>query len=39
MRNRLIFTQILQAAHSTIVDDVYRGVVIPAGSVIMANAW
>ncbi|KAF4617261.1 hypothetical protein D9613_005667 [Agrocybe pediades] len=27
------------AAHSTLVDDVYRGIAIPAGSVIMANTW
>lgn len=27
------------AAHSTLVDDVYRGITIPAGSVLMANAW
>ncbi|KDR69562.1 hypothetical protein GALMADRAFT_77321 [Galerina marginata CBS 339.88] len=27
------------AAHSTLVDDVYDGITIPAGSVVMANAW
>ncbi|KAJ7507869.1 cytochrome P450 [Mycena galericulata] len=27
------------AAHSTLIDDNFRGVRIPAGSVVMANAW
>ncbi|KAJ7075856.1 cytochrome P450 [Mycena belliarum] len=27
------------AAHSTLVDDTFQGSVIPAGSVVMANAW
>ncbi|KAJ7806150.1 cytochrome P450 [Mycena olivaceomarginata] len=27
------------AAHSTLVDDTYRGNLIPSGSVVMANAW
>jgi len=27
------------AAHSTLVDDNYQGCIIPAGSVVMANAW
>lgn len=26
-------------AHTSLVDDVYQGCIIPAGSVIMANAW
>ncbi|KAJ6525732.1 cytochrome P450 [Mycena capillaripes] len=27
------------AAHSTLADDTFRGCIIPAGSVVMANAW
>lgn len=27
------------AAHSSLVDDVYRGVVIPAGALVIANTW